>query len=244
MEFELLSVADIDSRIEAIEDVAEVLTAVREWSKERGIVRQSYHFTPVFDGPTSDRTIIYAEGFPDEWLALYRDTELRTIDPIPTYTFKMARLTYWREALAACAELEATSRYAEVMQAHGLVYGFGLPLYGPHSRNAYASCDFDRPMDREGDGMLLLDVRLIHQIAHQRLCVLLDRERKAPTLSERETEVLQWIVRGKSTVDIGAILSISPETVRTYTQRIYTKLDTADRVGATVKALKLRLVEP
>ena len=227
-----------------MEDIAEVLATVRGWSSERGIVRQSYHFTPVFDGPTSDNTIIYAEGFPAAWLAHYRDTGLRAIDPIPTYTFKMARLTYWREALAACAEFEGTSRYAEAMQAHGLVHGFGLPLYGPHSRNAYASCDFDRPMDRDGDGMLLLDVRLIHQIAHQRLCVLLDREQKAPTLSDRETEVLQWIVRGKSTVDIGAILSISPETVRTYTQRIYSKLDTADRVGATVKALKLRLVEP
>ncbi|WJY18316.1 autoinducer binding domain-containing protein [Alteriqipengyuania flavescens] len=227
-----------------MEDIAEVLATVRAWSSERGIIRQSYHFTPVFDGPTSDNTMIYAEGFPAAWLALYRDTGLRMIDPIPTYTFKMARLTYWREALAACAELEGTSRYAEAMQAHGLVHGFGLPLYGPHSRNAYASCDFGRPMDREGDRMLLLDVRLIHQIAHQRLCVLLDREQKAPTLSERETEVLQWIVRGKSTVDICAILSISPETVRTYTQRIYSKFDTADRVGATVKALKLRLVEP
>ncbi|HBQ92986.1 MAG TPA: hypothetical protein DD795_09625, partial [Erythrobacter sp.] len=44
-------------------------------------------------------------------------------------------------------------------------------------------------------------------------------------------------------VDIGTILDISPETVRTYTRRIFDKLDTNDRVTATVRALKLGLVE-
>ncbi|HCI62629.1 MAG TPA: LuxR family transcriptional regulator, partial [Erythrobacter sp.] len=59
----------------------------------------------------------------------------------------------------------------------------------------------------------------------------------------REREVLEWMGRGKSSVDIGTILDISPETVRTYTRRIFDKLDTNDRVTATVRALKLGLVE-
>ena len=71
----------------------------------------------------------------------------------------------------------------------------------------------------------------------------MDGGRASVSLSEREREVLEWMGRGKSSVDIGTILDISPETVRTYTRRIFDKLDTNDRVTATVRALKLGLVE-
>ena len=70
-----------------------------------------------------------------------------------------------------------------------------------------------------------------------------DERAQAITLSEREREVLLWMSRGKSGSDIAAILAISPETVRTYIRRIYDKLDVADRVAATVKGLKLGLIE-
>ena len=35
------------------------------------------------------------------------------------------------------------------------------------------------------------------------------------------------------------ILDLSPDTVKTYSKRIYVKLDVTDRVGAVVKALRL-----
>jgi DNA-binding CsgD family transcriptional regulator len=68
---------------------------------------------------------------------------------------------------------------------------------------------------------------------------LLANERETPSLSDREAEVLGWIAAGKSNTDIGTILGISAETVRTYTQRIYMKLDAYDRTSAVVRALKL-----
>ncbi|HAV79983.1 MAG TPA: transcriptional regulator, partial [Erythrobacter sp.] len=79
--------------------------------------------------------------------------------------------------------------------------------------------------------------------AHLQICKIMDGGRASVSLSEREREVLEWMGRGKSSVDIGTILDISPETVRTYTRRIFDKLDTNDRVTATVRALKLGLVE-
>ena len=42
---------------------------------------------------------------------------------------------------------------------------------------------------------------------------------------------------------IATILDISPETAKTYSKRIYAKLDVSDRVGAVVKALRLGLVK-
>jgi len=47
-------------------------------------------------------------------------------------------------------------------------------------------------------------------------------------LSEREREVLQLVVEGKSSADIAAVLSLSPKTVETYRSRLMTKLDIKD----------------
>lgn len=47
-------------------------------------------------------------------------------------------------------------------------------------------------------------------------------------LSRREREVLQLVVEGRSSVEIGAILSLSPKTVDTYRSRLMQKLEIGD----------------
>jgi DNA-binding NarL/FixJ family response regulator len=53
-----------------------------------------------------------------------------------------------------------------------------------------------------------------------------DRVERSPIerLSAREREVLQLVVEGWSSADIGARLSLSPKTVETYRSRVMTKL--------------------
>ena len=55
-------------------------------------------------------------------------------------------------------------------------------------------------------------------------------------LTRREVEILTWIARGKSNVDIAQILGISPHTVDTYCRRVMSKLDTSSRTTAAVRA--------
>ena len=55
-------------------------------------------------------------------------------------------------------------------------------------------------------------------------------------LTRREVEILVWIARGKSNVDIAQILGISPHTVDTYCRRVMSKLDTSSRTTAAVRA--------
>jgi len=47
-------------------------------------------------------------------------------------------------------------------------------------------------------------------------------------LSQREREVLEWVVRGKSSVEIGEILHLSPKTVESYRSRFMHKLEIED----------------
>ncbi len=63
-------------------------------------------------------------------------------------------------------------------------------------------------------------------------------------LTEREKEVLLWFAEGKSLGEIGTILGISDETVRSYRKSIYEKLGANQRTLAVLKAIHYGLVHP
>ncbi|MDG5749421.1 autoinducer binding domain-containing protein [Qipengyuania sp. XHP0207] len=228
-------------QIEKLDDVGELLIFVRDFARSRGVVRQSYHFTPVLDAPVSESTTIYAEGFSGEWLTLYQDCEFRRHDPIPARTLRHGEAMSWLDAIALEENTPEEEAYFSAMREHGLVHGFGVPLYGAGGREAYASYDFGRVMEPE-DVDAAREIRAVAQAAQKRVSRLLARNNAEPSLSDRESEVLEWLMRGKSIGDIGTILNLSPDTVRTYTKRLYDKLDTSTRIGAVVKALKMNLV--
>jgi transcriptional regulator EpsA len=67
---------------------------------------------------------------------------------------------------------------------------------------------------------------------------------RAGTVTTRELEILRWIYLGKSNFEIGAILNISPLTVKNHVQKILRKLDVVNRAQAVGKALELRILVP
>jgi transcriptional regulator EpsA len=73
-----------------------------------------------------------------------------------------------------------------------------------------------------------------------------DLERMKPAIGSsitvREREILKWIYLGKSNIEIGTILSISPLTVKNHVQKILRKLDVLNRTQAVGKALALRIL--
>ena len=229
------------ARLEALDDIDEVLWTNVGICEEQGVIRQSYHFTPVFDSPNSARTVVQTHGFEENWIELYEESDFRAKDPIPQRTMDHGALLTWKEAEQIGANTAENEEYFAAMRRHGLVHGFGIPLFGPRGRNAYASFDFGVPLD-EVDAEKLGIVRSASQAGHQRICVLLDKKYDPITLTQREQEVLIWLAKGKSVSSIATILDISPDTVKTYSKRIYAKLDASDRIGAVVRALKLGLV--
>ena len=61
-------------------------------------------------------------------------------------------------------------------------------------------------------------------------------------LSEREQEVLQWLVQGSSNEEIAQNLYVTVATVKAHLTSIFEKLDVKSRTQAIIKALKLGLV--
>jgi len=54
-------------------------------------------------------------------------------------------------------------------------------------------------------------------------------------LSAREQEILDWLVQGKTNIDIAATLDISPFTVKNHVQRIFKKIGVNNRTQAAAK---------
>jgi len=229
------------SQIEALTELGDILRFSNEVCRDQGAIRRSYHMTPQFGAPNSMLTVVYAHGYDPEWLEKYEQSEFRLSDPIPERTMEHGAMLTWDDARTKWPNTPENEEYFKAMDEAGLIHGFGLPLFGPRGRDAYASFDFGIPISQISPQQLGI-VRSVPQAAHQRVCVLLDAKKTVPELSDRESEVLQWVARGKSISSIAAILGLSADTVKTYTKRIYAKLDASDRVGAIVTALKLGLV--
>ena len=229
------------TKVENLFCIGETIRYVCDVAGDLGAIRRSYHFSPIYEEPTSARTQIHAAGFDPEWVALYERKEFRRHDPIPERTLRHGAMLAWSEARQMGTNTPETEAYFEASERFGLIHGVGLPLFGPNDRDAYASFDWGIPLEEVPAEHISL-IKALSRAAQTRVCNLLDQDKRKASLSEREAEVLQWLAHGKSRTDIATILDLSPDTVKTYITRIYDKLEARDRIAAVVKGLRLRLI--
>lgn len=62
-------------------------------------------------------------------------------------------------------------------------------------------------------------------------------------LSKREMEVLAFLPSGKSNKELGQVLFVSENTIKTHLKQIYAKMDVRNRVEAIEKAKSLNWIE-
>ncbi len=233
--------SDIFRNISNAAQVSEVIHALYASCLLIGGDKLSYHPETMFEGVTSAHSNVFAMGFPKEWTEFYLAGGGKAFDPVPEIVMQAGRVMTWREALCQLTLTDGERDWFKRAEEHGLLNGLGFPLWGPRSQNAFVAIGFPgndvdvRPEVIRAEHMLL-------HAGHVKIVELSAGQPESAVLSQREREVLTWIAKGKSNTDIATILSISPETVATYKRRIYAKLECHDRIGAVVKALKLRLI--
>lgn len=80
------------------------------------------------------------------------------------------------------------------------------------------------------------------RVLDQRLGSLAEREEKTPSLTTRELEVLQWIVRGRSNKEIATVLGVSVNTVAVHRAKIMQVLGMHNTAELVVYAIRKGLV--
>ena len=87
-----------------------------------------------------------------------------------------------------------------------------------------------------------LHLALVRTRVHQSPAEPGARQKESRLLTAREQEIMKWIRVGKSNIEIGLILGISPLTVKNHVQKILRKLNVQNRTQAVSKALALRIL--
>jgi DNA-binding NarL/FixJ family response regulator len=88
-------------------------------------------------------------------------------------------------------------------------------------------------------------IRAVHQGSTEippRIAERLAERAQRQSLSPREQEVLQLLVRGRSNKEIGAQLFISDETVKSHLKTLFAKLKVRDRTDAAISAVRHGIV--
>jgi DNA-binding CsgD family transcriptional regulator len=92
-----------------------------------------------------------------------------------------------------------------------------------------------------------LVIRLIIEKVGERYLLLLEEQSQIPSwvnsikvlgLSDRETEVLEWVIQGKDNKSIAIHMKIRTSTVRKHLENIYRKLGVQNRTEASAKAIE------
>lgn len=202
----------------------------------------SYHHLPPIGATDQGILQLSTEGFPEGAVQRYIREKLFLIDPVPAYAQKTVRPFRWA-TISKLTKLrpEQKSLMAEFVNA-GLIDGYAFQAFGPGGRNGVFGLGF-RQAGRRFEPEALRQIHGVCQAAHLRICELIENNLpKAVRLSRRESEVLEWVARGKSNIDIATIMGVSAHTVDAYLRRIFMKLGTTDRVTAAIRGVRSGII--
>jgi DNA-binding NarL/FixJ family response regulator len=156
------------------------------------------------------------------------------------------------DGIAACERICAESDAPNVL----MLTTFDLEDYVYAALRAGASGFLlkDAPADQLVEAIEVV-ARGDAQLAPQITRLLIEEVAKRPqvgtgghpwvdTLTERETEVLRRMSRGRSNTEIATDLYLGEATIKTHVGRVLAKLGARDRVQAVVMAYESGLVEP
>ena len=168
-----------------------------------------------------------------------RQGYLRYCPTVPHISRTIMHATWWLGADGKSPDFECPASMAELMRTYDLCSGILFSLTAIDGTRYVVRYDGKRPpLPQE-------DINELSMLTTQAFDVF-DRLRRTASnvnvLSARELEVLRWTAQGKTSLEIGQILSLSDHTVNAYMTNAIRKLDCVNRTQLVAKAIRMKII--
>ncbi len=202
---------------------------------------------PDRDTPVRIEHAFLYHSYSSEWLNKYDDEKMYLVDPTVIHCATRSTPLIWSPEVFS--EPKQRVLYEEA-SSYGLGSGVTLPIHGANGEFGIlcfvSDCRPDKQFDRKVQSGLAALSCLRDFILESAGAFMKSRLPKAdvPRISNRELECLKWAAMGKSSWEIGRILSCAEATVNFHFTNIRRKLNSRSRQQAVVKAIKMDLIHP
>jgi LuxR family quorum-sensing system transcriptional regulator SolR len=229
----LQSLADADN-------ADQLFALVTQATKQLGFDFCSYGLRlPI---PVSKPKILVLDNYPRGWMTHYQHSGYLQVDPTVVLGMTTNKLILWGDQTFAVApELWQDAR------SIGLNVGIAQPAWGP--QGSFGLLSLSRESERLSAAEVeehRLQLLWIAQAAHASLHVFLSPSMivaGAAALTARECEIIRWTADGKTAEEIASILGVSVRTITFHIQNVLVKLNSSNKIQATVKAVAMGLVQ-
>ena len=191
--------------------------------------------------PLTNPKVVMLDNYPPAWRRRYKEAGYLDIDPLVRHARHSRTPVIWSDALFA----EVPTLWAEA-RSFGLCHGWAQSNLDSHGVGGMLTLSRSTP-PLTANELHAKEVRmrwLAHasHLAFSR--VLVPRMNQSPEtpLTEREIEILRWTADGKTTQETSRILRISIDTVNYHVKSAISKLRSANKTAATVRAAMLGLL--
>ncbi len=183
---------------------------------------------------------IVNHSYSDQWGEVYFENDFIEVDPVISFALASKDSFTWSTAFQKLdtrnrKALEFVTMAGDYQLKEGLAH-----LVGDRENGTLLSLALESENNQYYSQLLNHVTPHLHE-AMQRISAR-SPDPTVPALTEREREVLQWTGEGKSSWEIGIILSISERTVKYHINNIKTKLNAVNRAHAVAKAFRFRLI--
>jgi DNA-binding CsgD family transcriptional regulator len=189
-------------------------------------------------------------GYPTEWVDHYFVNEYLRLDPVIAHCQAHSTPLLWPSTntppTGSDKRNRAVWRMFNEAREFGLDSGISIPVHGLGCRWGLMSFAAKTPMSLQDLQHL---VPHLHLLAH---CIHDVGRRYAPGiappatahLTAREIECLHWVAAGKTSWEIGRLLSVAERTVVFHLQNATHKLGVSGRQAAIARAIVAGLITP
>jgi DNA-binding CsgD family transcriptional regulator len=231
----------LNSEISAADSRAEISTVLERTTREFG-----FRYFMLVKQPPADEVllsrILIDSNLPKDYIREFDRLRLLRKCPISSIIAESSLPFCWSmddrfHSGMPAFPLELT----QLQQRYEMTTSVAMALHSTDGTGFRIRIDGSRPrltqVELNEIGMLLLHA----------FCVF-DRIRRSEKaslsgpLTTRELEVVRWTAQGKTSSEIGKILTLSDHTVNAYMTNAIKKLDCVNRTQLVAKALRLRLI--